>query len=159
MASLGFRGPIRVSVLEEKPMNIISMLGGAFFTTLLGEVKQVALAYVNKEIKDSEFDARIKEAVLKSGEQLAHVQGDVIKKELDTDSWLTKNWRPLMMAWAAVLITIFVYVEPFMVNRLGLAPLQTSDTLLLGVLEILKWGVSGYIAGRTAEKVASKIKG
>lgn len=142
-------------------MSLIGALGGAFFTSVLGDVKEVVLAVVNKKIKVEEIDAKIKDILVSRSAEVATTeittQGNVIQTEVKSDSWLTRNWRPLLMCWFAAILSYFVIIEPWLVNRFGLPPLQTSDVIIKGFLDLVKLGMSGYVVGRSLEKVADKV--
>lgn len=77
----------------------------------------------------------------------------VIVAEAQGDSWLQRNWRPLLML-CFVLILFNNYVAAPYARALGL-DLPTLD-LPEGAWALLNIGVGGYIAGRSAEKILGK---
>ncbi len=77
----------------------------------------------------------------------------VIVAEAQGDSWLQRNWRPLLML-CFVLILFNNYVAAPYARALGLE-LPTLD-LPQGAWALLNIGVGGYIAGRSAEKILGK---
>lgn len=74
----------------------------------------------------------------------------MIVAEAQGESWLQRNWRPLLML-CFVLILFNNYVAAPYARALGLA-LPTLD-LPQGAWALLNIGVGGYIAGRSAEKI------
>lgn len=79
--------------------------------------------------------------------EFATVQSKVIIAEAQSESWLTRTWRPLTML-------AFVSLPFFVLFGLDPAPLQGVPDL---VWKIIWTGLGGYIGGRTVEKTAPKI--
>jgi|SRR5882672_4020010 len=72
-------------------------------------------------------------------------QRDVIIAEAQSESWITKNWRPLTMLTFTALV-----VGKWM----GWTAPGVTAEVEMQLLEIIKFGLSGYVVGRSAEKVA-----
>lgn len=76
-------------------------------------------------------------------------QADVIKAEVESSSWMARNWRPiLMLVLTYILAHTYVLVPLF-----SLKPVILPDHMW----ELLKLGMGGYIIGRSVEKTASSI--
>lgn len=75
-------------------------------------------------------------------------QVDVIVAEAKGESWLQRNWRPLVMMDFALLITA---------HWLGWTSPNITEAVLDHLLEIIKIGLGGYVIGRSAEKIAESI--
>ena len=76
-------------------------------------------------------------------------QANVIMSEANGDSWLQRNWRPMVMINFAMLITA---------HWLGYTPINLPETQVVALLEIVKVGLGGYVIGRSAEKVMKEYK-
>jgi len=85
--------------------------------------------------------------------QMVKIQSSVIIAETQSESWLAGNWRPLLMTMFGVIIAnnyiIFPYVELFF----G-ADYAVAIEIPPNMWELLKLGVSGYVVGRSLEKIA-----
>lgn len=81
--------------------------------------------------------------------QFAAEQAKVIVAEAQSESWLTRNWRPLLML-------TFTYI---IAHNFVLAPLFSLASLPIPeqMWELLKLGIGGYIGGRSAEYIAEQI--
>lgn len=83
----------------------------------------------------------------------AELQSSVIIAEAQGGSWLQRNWRPLLMVMFGVIIAnnyiIMPYVEMFAGAEYAVKLVIPAD-----MWSLLKLGVSGYIVGRSAEKIA-----
>lgn len=108
------------------------------FKSLQNAIVQSQLALIGKQI-----DAESK---------LVETKGSIIQTEAKSDSWLTKNWRPLTMITFLVLLVM---------QALGLGEL--SEKVQIEFMSLMKIGIGGYVTGRSAEKVLpgiiSAIKG
>ena len=90
---------------------------------------------------------QLSEVVLKSLNDIAEVQGEVVKTELQ-GNWLQKSWRPLTMLTMVVILVC---------KWFGLTNSEIPLELEIELMGLLKIGIGGYIAGRSVEKVAEKV--
>lgn len=81
--------------------------------------------------------------------QFAAEQAKVIVAEAQSESWMTRNWRPILML-------TFTYI---IAHNFVLAPLFSLPSLAIPeqMWELLKLGIGGYIGGRSAEYIAEQI--
>lgn len=93
---------------------------------------------VDFQVKMAEADA-----------QFAAEQAKVIVAEAQSESWMTRNWRPILM-----LVFTFIIFWNFVV-----APIASAASLPIPdqMWELIKIGVGGYIVGRSVENVASWV--
>lgn len=87
------------------------------------------------------------EKVLDYEARVAEAQSRIITAEASSESWLTANWRPLVMVVFAGLV----------VSRwFGLvAPIPQDIEMELWT--IIKIGIGGYVGGRSLEKIATVV--
>lgn len=139
---------------------IIGDAAGSFIDKALGPIKEIAISWINKEISEAEFEAKVKVALLGALPELWKAQSDIIRAEIGSEDWLTRNWRPMV-----ALISFFsLWWVIFAIPHLILAGLMTASP---GFGEIgLGWFftltsicVGGYIGGRTIEKATKTIFG
>lgn len=87
--------------------------------------------------------------------QLVKAQSSIILAEVQGQSWLQRNWRPLLMLTIVIIIAnnyiIFPYASIF-TDRVTV--LDLPDKLW----NLMMLGVGGYIGGRTIEKGIDKWK-
>lgn len=84
-------------------------------------------------------------------QQWAATQADVIKSEANSQSWLTRNWRPLVMVFFTVIVGTVVFTGGY-VNGHAL-----DKDFTLKILDIVQIGLGGYVMGRSAEKIAPHV--
>lgn len=137
---------------------IAKHMADAAFGPILDVVKDLGGKWINKQISDEQFKTELYKALLLAFTQLWATQADVIKAEIQSDSWLTRSWRPITATGIAfVLVAWYGFLVPIFVNWLGFPPLTVGDTLLEWLYTLLTMALGGYVVGRTAEKITDKI--
>lgn len=79
----------------------------------------------------------------------ARAQSETIQGEEKSESWLARNWRPILML-------TFTYI---IAHNYVIAPMFSWHTLEIvpDMWALLKLGIGGYIMGRSGEKIASSV--
>jgi hypothetical protein len=82
--------------------------------------------------------------------KFAAEQAKVVIAEAQSESWLTRNWRPILML-------TFTYI---IAHNHVIAPLFSvpSVTIVPDMWALLKLGMGGYIGGRSAEYISQQAK-
>lgn len=92
----------------------------------------------------SEFETQIKE------------QTKIVMAEANSESWLARNWRPMIMCLFGLVIAnnyiIFPYMNMFMPEKAVLLPVPVH------LWDLLKLGIGGYVVGRSGEKIVKVWK-
>lgn len=94
-------------------------------------------------LKVREVEASITQALIQQ-------RGGVVQAEASGESWLQRNWRPMVMLWFAGLVGGYWF---------GFTPDNLSDATVAALFDIVQYGLSGYIVGRSAEKIAKTVTG
>jgi hypothetical protein len=103
------------------------------------------------QAKLERIEAETVEAAQQHEEKMASYQRDVLLAEIGGESWLQRNWRPLlMMVFILILFNNFV-VAPYVAAFSGYASIYLEFPNLFW--QVMTIGVGGYIGGRTYEKV------
>ena len=125
--------------------------------TLFGK----ALDVVDKLVPDKDLAERLKSELqtrimdIASNEFLTVIQGQVsvILAEIQGESWLQRNWRPGLMAMFGAIVGNNYIIAPYLGLLMG-----NEYKLMLEIppdmWSLLKLGVSGYVVGRSLEKIA-----
>jgi hypothetical protein len=118
-----------------------------------------ALDVVDKLIPDKDLAEKLKHDLNVRFAEIMHdeflsviqAQASVILAEVKGESWLQRNWRPLLMLVAIAIIFNNYVLAPY----IGLFNAEWKLVLELpgGLWALLNLGVGGYIAGRTVEKI------
>lgn len=126
----------------------MSFLSAGIGTKLIGWV----FGLIDKSVEDKDKALEIKSNIQKQileGDQ-AELQGavSIITAEAAGESWLQRNWRPLMMLWFGVLLGLYWF---------GIMPPNLTQETLERLFSLLQLGIGGYIGGRSLEKIADKL--
>ena len=81
--------------------------------------------------------------------KIAAAQSSIIVAEAQGGSWLQRNWRPLVMVWFVLLISLRFF---------GFAPEGITEAMYIKLMNLLTFGLSGYVVGRSAEKITTTLK-
>jgi hypothetical protein len=81
--------------------------------------------------------------------RLLENQSQIVQSESKGESWLQRNWRPmLMMVCMYIIFSNYVLVPYF-----HIPPVVLDQN----IWDLLKIGVGGYVAGRSLEKISENI--
>ena len=80
--------------------------------------------------------------------EILQAKSSILLAEIKSDSWVTRNWRPIVMLSLAGSTLAYWF---------GLTPDGIDNEIVLSMFNLVKIGIGGYIASRGAEKVIPKI--
>jgi len=116
-------------------------------TGLVDKVTTTDDERLDKQLQLDTIKNRLEVNLAKLDAEFATVQSKVIIAEAQSESWITRSWRPLtMLAFVTLPFLVLFGLDP--------APLAGVPDL---VWKIIWTGLGGYIGGRTVEKTAPKI--
>ena len=136
------------------------------FTSLLGLFSPIISTVLERILpedrqKVKEIEAQINLELIKNASIIERGASDIILAEAKSEHWLTANWRPLLM----IIITAIVawnYLAAPLINIIIMLSTGAAFPLTIDLPEqlwtLLTVGVSGYIVGRSGEKIADKIR-
>ena len=123
----------------------------------IDDIIGAGLQIINKVIPDPAQKAQAELAIIKMKQDgdfkeldaKLQEQQEVTKRQqndMASDSWLSKNIRPLVMIYLLVLVTMA-----------GFELLKATGAFLTMIQSFTEYGLMFYFGGRTVEKVASMI--
>jgi len=118
------------------------------FPAIIAPLLTGLLGVVDKAVEDkdqaSQIKARLGEMAMSGHMKELEAAASIIVAEAQGDSWLQRNWRPLLMVLFGVIIANNYIVVPIFNTPAAEIPPDMWD--------LLKLGVGGYVVGRTVEK-------
>ena len=117
---------------------------------ITGELSQEQKAALEQRAKDLEQQA------MEAKQNLVSAQRDIIVAEAKGESWLQRNWRPLLMICIIAIIANNYILVPYLS---AFTDKVTVLDLPKGLWALLNIGVGGYIASRGGEKISKTMKG
>jgi len=136
-------------------LSILSAIGGI----VSGIVKPVGDIIDNVNTSDEErlkLRNALAEIESKITLTLINAQRDVVTAEAQSQSWLARNWRPItMISFVGIIVNNYMIV-PYVKAFGGFVP--TLD-IPPNMWTLLTAGMTGYILGRSGEKIAKVMNG
>lgn len=129
-------------------------------SSILGTVAEPVFNVIDKAVTDKDeanrLKADIRHRLIDQKDAALQAQMKVILAEATGESWLQRNWRPLLMTVIVAIIANNYLLAPYLGAMFGVG-LQLE--LPEHMWNLMTLGVGGYIAGRSGEKIAGTIKG
>lgn len=138
-------------------MSIVSIIAEAALGPVLDVFRDLGGKWINKQISDQQFKTEVQKALLLALTNLWSEQGRVIIAEVNSESPLTRMWRPAVAVSFAFVLFWYAFFVPIAVGWLGAPPLAVGDKLLEWIMTLLTISITGYIGGRSVEKVVDKF--
>ena len=114
---------------------------------LLAPLFQGILKIVDQVVPDTDQATKIKAEIERQKQSLEteflKTARDVLVAEISGESWLQRNWRPLVMLFLTGLVGA---------HWLGFTAPNISDAIAKELLDIVQVGIGGYVVGRSVEK-------
>ena len=106
--------------------------------------------FVEDKDKANELETAIKNKLVNLEQEVVRAQRDIIVAEANSQSFIARNWCPIMMLTFVFIIAnnyiLFPYIQLFGGTALELK----IPEAMWGLLKI---GVGGYVLGRSGEKM------
>ena len=142
------------------------MIAGLLTKLLAGPLVKVTLDIFERaqeaKMDRAAIEAELRKAIAARIAEVAatelEARRDVLIAELRGESWLQRNWRPLVAITFAAVIVFYGLILPIAVDWFGLPPVRIGDTLLGWIMTSVNIAIGGYIGGRTLEKITRTIK-
>jgi len=108
---------------------------------------------IDKAVPDKDAAEKLKadltlEVMRLNSEELKQASS-IILAEVQGESWLQRNWRPVLMVWFAVLVGFHWF---------GFTPDNLSAEAIDNLFHLVQIGVGGYVVGRSGEKIVREWK-
>jgi len=117
-------------------------------TALIGPLLGGLFGLIDKSVEDKDqaaaIKAKLQEQVLSGQMKEIEAAASIIAAEAGGESWLQRNWRPMLMCLFGLIIANNYLVVPLFGGPKADIPPD--------MWELLKLGVGGYVLGRSVEK-------
>lgn len=126
-----------------------------------GPVTKILDAYVSDIELRRKLAAELEQQAVSYLSRTAELGAGVVLAEVQSEHWLSRNWRPILMLLLMGFLLVVGLVLPVADLVAGQAiPFAPRWHLLPdGFWQFLTVGMGGYIGGRSLEKVAGAIAG
>lgn len=141
------------------PIAIIGALLPTILKTVAPSLTEIFTQLQNKEIS---VEVAVQETQRVFYEAWAQVETaaiqasrDIIIAEAQSESWLTRNWRPITMMTFLWVILWYAWLQPALVAWAGLTPIEPTYVQIGELINLITIGLTGYVGGRSLEKIAN----
>ena len=123
------------------------------FAGIVGQAVKGLFGVIDQVVEDKDQAARLKaklqEQALAGQLKELEAAASVIVAEAKGDSWLQRNWWPMLMCLFGLIVANNYIIAPYaaLFFRVNLELSIPPD-----MWDLLKIGVGGYVVGRSAEK-------
>lgn len=126
---------------------------------IIGKIVDTVGGIVSKFIKDKDLAAKLaaelQTGILKYESDLVQAQASIVLAEAQGQSWLQRNWRPILMLTIVAIIANNYILFPYL--QLFGGPSVMLD-LPEGLWKLMSIGVGGYVVSRGVEKSVKSWK-
>lgn len=123
-------------------------------TALIGPIMAILTRIIPDPKQQAEAKGELMNIMVKAQAEEMKAKSAVVIAEAKGESWMQRNWRPvLMFTFIALIINNFILVPYMAAVGLPISPLPLPTEMWT----LLTIGVGGYIGGRSYEK-ATKDK-
>lgn len=131
-------------------MNMLELIAGVFkpAVELIDELHTSEEERLAKKAELLEAQATIMDRAFAFENERISTQANIIMAEAKSDSFLAKNIRPF---------TILVFLGLVVAYWFGYQPPNLTQEVIQELFTIIKWGLSGYVGGRSVEKITKTI--
>lgn len=131
-------------------------LGIPIIDTVLNTVNNVIDKVFPDKTEAEKAKAAIQRAVLEIDRTSIEQSARIVLGEVQGQSWLQRNWRPLLMLSCITIVVNNYILYPYL-SLFGVPSLRLE--LPQQLWDLMKIGVGGYVVGRSAEKIATSVSG
>ena len=128
-------------------MNILGMLSGGKAKDLVKEVGGVIDSLHTSKEEKLEAEQKVKELVASYQTNLEKEISTRWEADMKSDSWLSKNIRPLTLAFLVVSTVLMIFIDAGTINFV--VEEKWTDLLQLVLITV----IGAYFGGRSLEKV------
>jgi hypothetical protein len=129
--------------------NWIGKLVGGGFEGIANGIDEIVTSFTGDKAEQQKMAAKLKELVYRQKHETEQAAAKIVETEAQSEHWLTANWRPLTMLVFVVIIANNYIIAPYTEAMFGITVMLEIPP---DMWDLLKLGLGGYVAGRSAEK-------
>ena len=140
------------------PAWLAGLLTGPLVKTVLGVLEQARRAKMN----EAAIEAKLRNAIATELTRLAatelQARREVLSAEMHGESWLQRNWRPIVALTAFFSYWFVIVAYPFFHAWGWLPSVRFGEEGMRNMFWLATIAVGGYIGGRAIEKVFRNLR-
>jgi len=108
---------------------------------------------LKNELKRIELESS--QMIIEYEKKLIDAQSKIVLGEVQGESWLQRNWRPLLMLTFIAIVANNYILAPYLQAAFGWAVVLDLPDKIWTAITV---GMGGYIMGRSGEKIVKEIQ-
>ena len=128
--------------------SIIAALSGS--GGALGKVLEIGKSMITDKEQQRDYERQMQALFAQTEARITEAAGRVVVAEISGQSWMQRNWRPILMFFLMGLLAWNIVIAPLIGIEDALAVIWAAVPSEL--LVMLMVGMGGYIGGRSYEK-------
>jgi len=125
---------------------ILSKLFGATGGNIAEKISGIIDKHTFSKVEKAEFEKEMEEIFIKAEADIQKNVTDRWKTDMNSDSWLSKNVRPLVLIFLVVSTVLMVFIDA------GAISFEVKDNWIDLLQLVLITVIGAYFGGRSAEK-------
>ena len=125
---------------------ILSKLFGATGTNIAEKISGIIDKHTFSKVEKAEFEKEMEEIFIKAEADIQKNVTDRWKTDMNSDSFLSKNVRPMVLIFLVVSTVLMVFIDA------GVIAFEVKDNWIDLLQLVLITVIGAYFGGRSAEK-------
>jgi hypothetical protein len=121
-------------------------------------VKDFVGKFIDDAEKAKEAQAALVTSLMTMFTSLASASKDVMTGDAQSQSWLTRNARPIVVLWGLAMITLITF-SPFLGEGLQHSILESLKATPDRLWDVVSVGIGAYMLARSADKAVTAYSG
>lgn len=137
---------------------MLQSLMGGIVGKAIGGATDIIDQFVEDKDQAAKLKAELQARLQDSIDSEIQAKSAIIQAEATGESWLQRNWRPVLMLVIVAIVANNYLLAPYIAALFGPEAALSLD-LPERLWDLMTLGVGGYIAGRSGEKMIERWKG
>jgi len=137
----------RMTLTTETNINMVQNIIGGVLSKVLDNAEGILDKVITTDKERDEAKAKIKQMLLDSEAKMQEEVTARWKSDMQSDSWLSKSIRPLVLAWLVICTTLLIFIDA------GVIMFNVEDKWVDLLQLVLITVIGAYFGGRSYEKI------
>jgi len=124
--------------------DVVDSVGGALDRLFTSEKERRKAKRLMEEVR-----MNLEKKMLQVKQGLIQKRGKAVEAEINSESWLTRSWRPIVM---------LAFTGAILAHWFAVAGTHLEPEVQEWLYKTVRLGLGGYVIGRSAEKIAPHAK-
>ena len=126
---------------------ILAKLFGATGSNIAEKISNIIDKHTFSKVEKAEFEKEMEEIFIKAEADIQKNVTERWKTDMNSDSWLSKNVRPLVLIFLVVSTVLMVFIDA------GFIAFEVKDNWVDLLQLVLITVIGAYFGGRSIEKI------